>query len=253
LRVNPGDAETVTEWSILFAVCARELDLKPHAVDANADVFTWLPTFTANRAKAGGFREVAAQLAARHRAKAAGAAAFAGTPGAAPPPRRRASSLSKPAELRRGSFGGDERRGSESGGSGGSGGLFSKGVGLRGLILAGMEETRSKAAAGKSIGRMPLPVSAGSATSNAPLRLATSSSFAGDDPADAPPTHALEPPQEVLGAGGHAVLLMLYDGDDQASLLFSQAEVIIGNLRATSDTAVVIVGPAHGEAIDLVG
>jgi hypothetical protein len=121
------------------------------------------------------------------------------------------------------------------------------------MILAGMEETRGKAVKGKSIGRMPLPVSAGSSTSTAPPRLATSSSFAGDDQADAPPTHALEPPQEVLDAGGHAVLLMLYDDDDQASLLFSQAEVIIGNLRATSDTAVVIVGPAHGEAIDLVG
>jgi hypothetical protein len=58
------------------------------------------------------------------------------------------------------------------------------------------------------------------------------------------PNSELLPPTSLQLIGGHVVLALLFSEDSQASPLFAQVEVIINNLRATTDTPVIIIAPS---------
>jgi len=51
-----------------------------------------------------------------------------------------------------------------------------------------------------------------------------------------------QPPIELRNEGGHVVLALLFTDEEQAMPLFAQVEVIVNNLRSTTDTPVVMIG-----------
>jgi len=165
---------------------------------------------------------------------------------------------------------------SNTGGRSISSGMKVRKFNLKAVVSIGLENERRKQNKGQSLGRIPLPfvtknmapaLSPRSVTSNKVWVSSAGRSIAGsnigggdmndddnDDDEERAHRQVLEPPPELLLKGGHVVMLLIYDRgrDDKGSLLMSQAECVIGNLRATSDTPVVIVGPPHGLAINKV-
>jgi len=53
-----------------------------------------------------------------------------------------------------------------------------------------------------------------------------------------------------LEEGGFAVILLLYEGESDAPPLYAQVEAIVGDLRGTDPTPVVICGPNGGASVD---
>ena len=312
IRMNPGEFESIQAESILYVICRSETELDPFSLDDTADVPSWVPLFTANRAKQGGYHNIYAKLEVQSQGKVQSVSAF-GTgkkgAGASPKkPRRRpsldsnmppsprlklqerapprpprsnssgsnnnsafSSTNNSPKSSPSGSFSSDNSTNDNANNdSSSSSSVRIRRFSLKALVSSGLENERLKQNKGQSLGRIPLPfvtqnmaptLSPRSATSNKVWvssvggSVDSSRSHGGDVDDDARAhSQELEPPPDLLFKGGHVVLLLIYDRgrDDKGALLISQAEFVIGNLRSTSDTPVVIVGPPHGEAINKV-
>ena len=211
LRINPGKSCTIDATTVLFVLAEDVSVLNKMALNGDARVSTWLGVFGQNR-KAGGVAQS----------------------------RKKATLKLDMAGFKTTDTGGGDARGAGPGGDASPG---KPPLGMKPILAVGHAANAAKTAPKKKI-QLPsmanLTVRAGS---NRGKGQAVDVVDVDEDMT----AHKYAPPEELRQSGGHAVICLLYTEDSMAPALFAQVEVIVNNLRHTSETPVVIIGPPHGD------
>jgi len=213
LRINPGKSCTIDATTVLFALAEDVSVINLFALDGDASVHKWLGVFGQNR-KAGGVAQA-----------------------------RKESMLKLDmASFKSTDNGSDTRAKSFNSGDASPG---KPPLGMKPILAVGHAANAAKTASTPTK-KMKLP-SVANLTVRAGSNRGKGQAVDVVDVDEDMKAHKFAPPEELRQSGGHAVICLLYTEDSKAPALFAQVEVIVNNLRHTSDTPVVIIGPPHGD------